>query len=139
MSDMVSKPVSHHRADPPNRAAGHFPVTQDGRYFVVRGRLWRMANPALAAQERDALVHALMDARRNIAAAKRSDDAAAEMVARHRVDDAKRALGERGPVWWHDGAPDYNRHMVRTSPYARWFAELEAKSSEAPDAQADRT
>ena len=139
MSDMVSKPVSHHRADPPNRTAGNFPVTQDGRYFVVRGRLWRMANPALAAQERDALVHALMEARRNIAAAKRSDDAAAEMDARNRVDDAKRALGERGPVWWHDGAPDYNRHMVRTSPYARWFAELEAKASRVPDAQADRT
>jgi hypothetical protein len=23
------------------------PVTPDGRYFVVRGRLWRMANPDL--------------------------------------------------------------------------------------------
>jgi hypothetical protein len=23
------------------------PVTPDGRYFVVRGRLWRMANPGL--------------------------------------------------------------------------------------------
>jgi hypothetical protein len=23
------------------------PVTPDGRYFVVRGKLWRMANPGL--------------------------------------------------------------------------------------------
>jgi hypothetical protein len=23
------------------------PVTPDGRYFVVRGRLWRMTNPSL--------------------------------------------------------------------------------------------
>jgi hypothetical protein len=41
-----------------------------------------------------------------------------------RVDHAKRALGERGPVWWTDGAPDLNRHMARTTPYAAWFAEL---------------
>jgi hypothetical protein len=31
---------------------------------------------------------------------------------------------ERGPVWWDDGAPDFNRRMVRNSPYADWFAEL---------------
>jgi hypothetical protein len=28
------------------------PVTPDGRYFVVRGRLWRMANPGLDEAER---------------------------------------------------------------------------------------
>ncbi|WP_313198229.1 hypothetical protein [Rhizobium sp.] len=42
-------------------------------------------------------------------------------VARRRVDDAKTKLGERGPVWWDDGAPDYNRHMVTNTPYADWF------------------
>jgi hypothetical protein len=40
------------------------------------------------------------------------------------VDVAKRALGERGPVWWDDGAPDYNRHMARNTPYAAWFADF---------------
>ena len=35
------------------------------------------------------------------------------------------ALGERGPVWWDDGAPDFNRRMVANSPYARWYEELE--------------
>ena len=40
-----------------------------------------------------------------------------------RVDAAKRALGERGPVWWTDGAPDYNRRMVIDTPYAAWFAD----------------
>ncbi|HEX6250898.1 MAG TPA: hypothetical protein VFZ56_05645 [Gemmatimonadaceae bacterium] len=34
------------------------------------------------------------------------------------------ALGRAGPVWWDDGAPDYNRRMVRTTPYADWFAAL---------------
>jgi hypothetical protein len=28
------------------------PVTPDGRYFVVRGRLWRLANPGLSSAER---------------------------------------------------------------------------------------
>jgi len=30
-------------------------------------------------------------------------------------------LGERGPVWWDDGEPDYNRHLVQNSPYAVWW------------------
>lgn len=47
---------------------------------------------------------------------------AAEDVAHADVDKAKRALGERGPVWWSDGAPDLNRHMARTGPYADWYA-----------------
>jgi hypothetical protein len=29
-----------------------YPVTPDDRYFVVRGRLWRMANPELPEEER---------------------------------------------------------------------------------------
>ena len=46
--------------------------------------------------------------------------------ARHRrVDDAKVALGERGPVWWTDGEPDLNRHLVKNTPYAAWFAKLQ--------------
>ena len=39
------------------------PITPDGRYFVVRGRLWRCSNPALPATVREELVRALMDAR----------------------------------------------------------------------------
>jgi hypothetical protein len=33
-----------------------YPVTPDGRYFVVRGRLWRMANPGLDEEERTGLI-----------------------------------------------------------------------------------
>jgi hypothetical protein len=40
-------------------ASGH-PVTLDGRFFVVRGRLWRMENPALVLQDRERLVRDLM-------------------------------------------------------------------------------
>ena len=99
-----------------------YPVTPDGRYFVVRGRLWRMANPDLPAEDRDRLVHKLMDARRGVRDAKRAGDAEAESAAHHAVDNAKQALGERGPVWWDDGTPDLNRHVVKTTIYAEWFA-----------------
>lgn len=104
--------------------AGGHPVTPDGRYFVVRGRLWRMANPALAEDERAALVKDLKTARRAVGVAKRSGDQAAEASAHADVDQAKHALGERGPVWWTDEAPDLNRHMARNTPYADWFARL---------------
>lgn len=83
-----------------------------------------MSNPDLADGDRAALVKELMAARREIAAARRSDDAETEADAHDAVDRVKRALGERGPVWWNDGAPDYNRHMARTTPYADWFAAL---------------
>lgn len=65
-----------------------------------------------------------MDARRAVGAAKRTGDRAAETAAHDAVDRAKIALGERGPVWWGDGAPDYNRHLARTGPYAEWYAGL---------------
>ena len=94
--------------------------TPDGRYIVVRGRLWRAANPNLARGEHDHLVHALMDARRRV----RSSDLELKALARRDVDAAKRALGERGPVWWTDGAPDYNRHMALNTPYRQWFKGL---------------
>jgi len=101
-----------------------YPTTPDGRYFVVRGRLWRKANPALPEPERQALVQQLMAARRAVGAARRSADEAAEARAHERVDAAKRALGERGPVWWSDGAPDLNRRMAKTTVYADWFDQL---------------
>ncbi|RSU76191.1 hypothetical protein BRX37_09235 [Sphingomonas sp. S-NIH.Pt3_0716] len=101
-----------------------YPKTPDGRYFVVRGRLWRTSNPALDAGLRDRLVGELMDARRAVGAAKRTGDRVAEKAAHDAVDRAKVALGERGPVWWEDGAPDLNRHLARTGPYADWYAEV---------------
>jgi hypothetical protein len=102
----------------------HHPVTPDGRYFVVAGRLWRMSDPTLDPATRQALVDRLMRARRQVGVAKKAGDAEAERRAREDVDAAKHALGERGPVWWTDGAPDYNRRMAANTPYADWFAAL---------------
>lgn len=65
-----------------------------------------------------------MQARHAKCGAMRADDAARREESRLRVDAAKHALGERGTVWWTDGALDYNRHMARNTPYADWFAAL---------------
>ncbi len=51
----------------------------------------------------------------------------AESAAHDAVHQAKLALGERGPVWWADGAGDFNRHMARNTPYAEWFAALDTR------------
>lgn len=101
-----------------------YPTTPDGRYFVVRGKLWRSTNPALDEAKRTRLVHQLMIARRevNIAMKKRSHDDI--HLARDKVNRAKVALGERGPVWWTDGAEDYNQHLVTNTPYADWYRGL---------------
>lgn len=81
-----------------------------------------MSDPSLSGAERADLVEALMAARRAVRLARRSDDEQAEAKARACVDATKRALGERGLVWWEDGAPDFNRRMVRNTPYADWYA-----------------
>lgn len=101
------------------------PITPDGRYVVVRGRLWRASNPHLPDATRAALVRELMSARRAVRDAR--GDATAIKAARARVDAAKHALGERGAPWWTDGAPDFNRHLAKNTPYADWWADQTAQ------------
>lgn len=112
------------------RAPKSYPITPDGRYFVVRGRLWRRSNPTLPEEERKPLVLELMTARRAVRDAKRAGEAEAEKDAHAAVDRAKVALGERGPVWWTDGSPDYNWHKAKSTPYAEWFAALPVGASD---------
>ena len=104
-----------------------YPETPDGRYFIVRGRLWRATNPALDEAARQRAVHDLMKARGVIRTVKGNSLKAA----RRAIDEAKRRLGERGPVWWDDGAPDYNRHLARNTPYAEWYAALNSEEANA--------
>ena len=102
------------------------PVTPDGRYIVVRGRLWRRSNPHLSPEHRRTLVNALMEARRAVRAALAAKDPDQLAKARARVEAAKVGLGERGPVWWNDKSPDLNRHMAKNTVYAEWWARLDA-------------
>ncbi|MGL6244536.1 hypothetical protein [Pseudomonas sp.] len=103
-----------------------YPTTPDGRYFVVKGKLWRCTNPSLSEEARQPLVDVLMTARREVKAAKTSGNIAQLKFARARVQTAKEALGERGPVWWDDGSPDFNRNQVANTPYADWYSSLSA-------------
>jgi hypothetical protein len=80
-----------------------------------------MTNPHLPDDVREVLVKQLMDARR---ALRRPLSDAERRAVREQVDQAKRALGERRPVWWTDGAPDYNRKLAKNTPYRDWFIGL---------------
>ena len=102
----------------------NYPTTPDGRYFVHKERLWRCTNPSLSESEKSRLVKKLMAARRAVKAAKASGDSQELRQARELVNDAKIALGERGPTWWGD-EKDYNRTLIKNSPYATWWQTLE--------------
>jgi len=110
-----------------------YPVTPDGRYFVVRGRLWRCTDPGLNQDERERLTRELMQARAAVGRAKRAGDEEGVRTARTAVNRAKVALGERGAVWWTDGAPDYNRHLARNTPYRDWFANMPDQAGSAEE------
>jgi hypothetical protein len=71
------------------------------------------------------LVDTLMDARRAVSTARQSKDEGAEAAAHAAVDCAKQQLGERGPVWWDDGAADYNQHLAKNTPYVDWYAGID--------------
>ncbi|MFC6152217.1 DUF3253 domain-containing protein [Nocardioides yefusunii] len=83
--------------------------TEDGRYIVVNGRRWRASDPSIPEKLRQELVNVLMAARR---AVRTEGDGA-----RHRVQDAKVALGERGQAWWE--TVDDEALRVRVAATAR--------------------
>lgn len=99
-----------------------YPETPDGRYFVSKGRLWRKTDPGLDDSTRRAAIKALMQARRDLIG---QEDADSIAEARARVDAAKRRLGERGPVWWTDGARDQGGRHPKNSSYADWWQTLD--------------
>lgn len=103
-----------------------YPTTPDGRYFLVNGKLWRCSNPSLPADARQKWINSLMEARREVKSAKASGDEAQLKGARARVQKAKVELGERGPVWWDDGSPDFNQCQVKNTPYSQWHKSLGA-------------
>lgn len=61
-----------------------------------------------------------MQSRRAVKSAKASGDAEAFRAARTAVNQAKIALGERGPTWWDDDV-DYNQCLIENSPYVDWW------------------
>jgi hypothetical protein len=102
--------------------ANQYPHTPDGRYFVAKNRLWRCTDPRLSEGEKRLHIKALMKARRAVRSAQQKEDEHALRQARQAVQAAKEALGERGPVWWEDGAPDEGGLAPHNSSYAQWWA-----------------
>ena len=86
------------------------PHTRDGRYLVSRGVLKRCTNPDIDDAVRRKSIKKLMQAR----------------MAKDRpsVIEAKTELGEMGPVWWQDGAPDYSGQSPVNTPYSEWWNSL---------------
>ncbi|GAA98525.1 hypothetical protein E5Q_05212 [Mixia osmundae IAM 14324] len=107
------------------RMVSKYASTPDGRYFVDHtGRLWRCTNPSLDETERQRWVKKLMDARREVRTTKGTSG---ERSTRAKVQEAKEALGERGAVWWRQESEDdrdWNRFMVKNTPYAAWHTGL---------------
>ena len=102
--------------------ANQYPHTPDGRYFVAKNRLWRCTDPRLSEEQKRVHIKALMKARRAVRSAQQQEDEHALRQARQAVQAAKEALGERGPVWWEDGAPDEGGLAPHNSSYAQWWA-----------------
>jgi len=100
----------------------HYPTTPDGRYFVVNGRLWRCQNPNLSDKDAKKYKSDLGVARAAVKNTKK--DTPERKAAREAVNKAKVSLGERGPVWWTDGAPDVNRKAPKNTLYATWWQSI---------------
>ena len=86
------------------------PHTNDGRYLVAKGVLKRCTNPSVDDSTRRKAIKKLMQAR----------------LARDQsaVLEAKIELGEAGPIWWQDGAPDYSGLCPTQTPYVEWWNAL---------------
>lgn len=100
-----------------------YPITPDRRYFVVRGRLWRMTNPELPETERTRFVADLMRAHQAVKKALRLEDSEAVELARYAVDGAQPG-GTRPAVvdrWRPRLQPAHGaQHAIRTLLCSAW-------------------
>lgn len=99
MRTAATTPRANTRSTTPNQARIDPETSAPGAYFTIDGRRWRATDPNIPEPYKAALTRELMSARRAVKEAK-GVDAVAERRARARVQDAKIALGERGPKWW---------------------------------------
>jgi len=84
------------------------PVTPDLRYFVIRGRLWHMANSDREEAERADLVGRLMAARRAVRDAKKRADREAEAAAKAKIATMGMLCGGFTERY---GKPDASRYI----------------------------
>jgi hypothetical protein len=84
-------------------------------------RAWRASHLNLTEEERGHWIAQLIKARRAVHSAPGNPDQLA--IPRRAIHETKCALGERGPVWWTDGAPDLNWRLAKNSSYSGWWLE----------------
>ncbi|MCW2955404.1 MAG: hypothetical protein JWO69_273 [Thermoleophilia bacterium] len=97
-------------------------------HIEIDGRRWRRSDPAIPEPLRVELVRELMAARRAVAAGKRHEDEGAITAARARVQDAKVALGERGPEWWEERSEADHRVRIEAAVRALLRARVETST-----------
>ena len=94
--------------------------TPDRRYLVVGDKLLRSYNPDLPNDRIDELLIVLFNSRRDLRRARqREGTEPPELVGA--IEAARLALGQSGPVWWDDGAPDLDGAPVLSTCYAEWY------------------
>ena len=102
---MSDNPVGEAHDDPLQDPAADGPErTPDGHHVIINGRRWRATDPEIPDAAAAVLRRELMSARRAVGAALKVGDREAEQTARHRVQRAKVALGERGTPWWEQNS-----------------------------------
>jgi hypothetical protein len=106
-----------------------YPVTPDGRYFVVRGLPVLTTDPTLPADEARP-AHPGVDDRpaRGRGARARGGNPEETRQARAAVRRGQAGAGERGPVCGATAQPTTTGRMAKNTPYAQWYAALGQES-----------
>ena len=92
--------------------------TVDGRWIVVDGRRWRATDPSIPAKLREELVDELMHARRDVGAAKRMNDDAAEQE--HHGQHHEDGTEQSGAGWQaRPGGADGHSHLISSGALVR--------------------
>ena len=109
--------------DPAKKSSKRRLQTPDRRYLLLGDKLLRSYNPNLPNDRIDDLLVVLFNSRCDLRRARQCDGTEPlELV--DAIEAARRALGQSGPVWWDDGAPDLDGVPVLSTCYAEWFKSM---------------
>jgi len=94
-------------------------ITQDGRYIIANGVLYRTPNPNLTDEQILKLSKIVSLTRKEYHFPRKG------LSKKHLRENLRDVEKDRsGEIWWTDGAPDYNRTRLSKSPYYEWYLDL---------------